>query len=845
MHNFKNSFKHSLPLLLVLTLLLCTLPGIIVIATAGGPPSSPDIIFTGTDEDITASFKDPAFLAAVRKIVGKAEGPILDSDVAGIKELYVDSWKTENIIYDLSGIEHFESLTDLSCSDQQLKKLDLSNNKMLTDLTCSNNQLAELDLSRNSGLEFLDCEKNQLKELAVSYNLNLICLYCGFNQLKALDLSSNIRLEELAVLDNQFTELDLSENPELNYLECDGNRLIALDLSQYQDDLWFSGSEQQPNLLLSWDEANGYYTKLVALNDPIFADDALSYEGGILKSSSSGLVQSDFQVATGKSGCTLSGCLNLDYKRDEGEFIEISETNFPDPAFREWLLQQWFGKEGLIFLDEIKEIIEMDIDFKGISDLTGIEYFTSLAELHCWGNYLTFMPKLPTSLRGLDCDDNFLIELDLSHCLNDFSFYYGSGQRPKLSLEWDEINGCYSTAVKLNNPIFGNSAITYEDGILQSPNRHLNDISFQVQTGKPGCILSGYLNLAYVNDGEYLEINETNFPDPDFREWLLAQRFGESGLIYLDEIEEITEINLNFTGIADLTGIGYFTSLQELHCMRNGLTFMPELPASLLGLVCDGNRLIALDLSNCASLLWFSGAEQQPTVINLEWDEINNCFSTVIELNSPSFSNEAISYEDGILKSPSRELNNINFQVATGKSGFTLSGTISFKYPEITGVSISGRIRSYDPKLPAIIRLMQDDAVIQEKPVGFEEGYGLREQSFTIYGVEPGTYDLVIIKTAHTRFTVRNVVVGEEDLDLTQDDRPEVQLMALRCGDINSDGLINDADLTVLWRAGNYNRKADEAENRFCDLNGDGLINDADLTILWLAYNYNRGPIVI
>jgi hypothetical protein len=119
------------------------------------------------------------------------------------------------------------------------------------------------------------------------------------------------------------------------------------------------------------------------------------------------------------------------------------------------------------------------------------------------------------------------------------------------------------------------------------------------------------------------------------------------------------------------------------------------------------------------------------------------------------------------------------------------------------------------------------------------------EQEFIFIDVAPGTYDLVIAKDAHTKFTVKNVVVDNRNLDLTEDDRPEVQLMTLRCGDISNDGLINDADLTILWRVGNYNKKAAEAENKWCDLNGDGLINDADLTILWLAYNYNRGEIII
>ncbi|MCL1874042.1 MAG: dockerin type I domain-containing protein, partial [Clostridiales bacterium] len=162
-----------------------------------------------------------------------------------------------------------------------------------------------------------------------------------------------------------------------------------------------------------------------------------------------------------------------------------------------------------------------------------------------------------------------------------------------------------------------------------------------------------------------------------------------------------------------------------------------------------------------------------------------------------------------------------------------------------SGVNLKGKIKSYNPNKTTTVRLMQNGEEKYLTTIKDEIGSGLWEQDFIFTGVTPGTYELVISKDAHTKFTVLNIVVGEEDLDLTEDSRPEVQLMSLRCGDINGNGLINDADLTVLWRAGNYNKKVDEADNRWCDLNGDGLINDADLTILWLVYNYNRGAIII
>ena len=43
-------------------------------------------------------------------------------------------------------------------------------------------------------------------------------------------------------------------------------------------------------------------------------------------------------------------------------------------------------------------------------------------------------------------------------------------------------------------------------------------------------------------------------------------------------------------------------------------------------------------------------------------------------------------------------------------------------------------------------------------------------------------------------------------VDLTQDSRPEVRLMTLPCGDINGDGMINNADVAILWLQANFNK---------------------------------------
>ena len=109
----------------------------------------------------------------------------------------------------------------------------------------------------------------------------------------------------------------------------------------------------------------------------------------------------------------------------------------------------------------------------------------------------------------------------------------------------------------------------------------------------------------------------------------------------------------------------------------------------------------------------------------------------------------------------------------------------------------------------------------------------------------PGEYSLVVTKSGHTSFTVQTVVVGDEDVDLADDNLPEARLMALPCGDVNGDGMINSADLAINWRSDNFNRSAAQAAEPLCGLDGDGMVNSGDLVLLWLASNFNKGAVSI
>ena len=92
-------------------------------------------------------------------------------------------------ISDLTGIEYFIKLTDLSCSDNQLVKLNITQNYLLENLFCENNNLTNIDLSSQSQI--------------LGTNL-----YLSWNNLSSLDLShfSCGQIIELSLVGNMYLQ---------------------------------------------------------------------------------------------------------------------------------------------------------------------------------------------------------------------------------------------------------------------------------------------------------------------------------------------------------------------------------------------------------------------------------------------------------------------------------------------------------------------------------------------------------------------------------------------------------------------------------------------------------------
>ncbi len=116
---------------------------------------------------------------------------------------------------------------------------------------------------------------------------------------------------------------------------------------------------------------------------------------------------------------------------------------------------------------------------------------------------------------------------------------------------------------------------------------------------------AGLLPLgADAADGD-VEINETNFPDANFRSYVSGSSIDtdQNGVLSQSERESVTTLNVSNKNIASLTGIEWFSRITKLQCGSNQLTVLDVSQNALLQeLYCGANQLTALYLGRNTAL---------------------------------------------------------------------------------------------------------------------------------------------------------------------------------------------------------------------------------------------------
>ncbi len=140
-------------------------------------------------------------------------------------------------------------------------------------------------------------------------------------------------------------------------------------------------------------------------------------------------------------------------------------------------------------------------------------------------------------------------------------------------------------------------------------------------------------DTVYADEIQPVMINETNFPDANFRSVISTADYDRdgNGILDAEEIKLIRNIYCDNKGIKSLQGIEYFVELQGLYCTFNEIeTWDLSNNKELRGVWCSNNKFTSLDFTPNPELMWVYCYECNLTSLNVA----NNPKMAFIECNT-------------------------------------------------------------------------------------------------------------------------------------------------------------------------------------------------------------------
>ena len=247
---------------------------------------------------------------------------------------------------------------------------------------------------------------------------------------------------------------------------------------------------------------------------------------------------------------------------------------------------------------------------------------TQLTQLDCHNNKLTELNvKQNGGLTSLICNDNQLTTLNLSqnHSLSNLNC-----ARNRLAcVDVTRINGTIAAggnrcpiAVRTDGtfdlttlPDFDVSKATFLNGgsvsgTMLNVDAGANEVSYQYNCGNG-------VNPTFIFETS-LPINEDNFPDDSFRNYIKTYKAGGRDVLTVEERSKVETIEVEGKNISRLEGIEAFPNLKVLKCGNNSIQKLDlRQNPKLETLKCNKNQLTQLDLSKNPDIDYLYCSENQ------------------------------------------------------------------------------------------------------------------------------------------------------------------------------------------------------------------------------------------
>lgn len=294
--------------------------------------------------------------------------------------------------------------------------------------------------------------------------------------------------------------------------------------------------------------------------------------------------------------------------------VMVDATTFPDERFRNWILSQSWGCDGVLTDQEIANVDEINVSYTAVRNLKGVEYFSSLRTLDCGAcGYLTTLDvSRNTALEYLDCRCTKLTTLDVSQNTALKFLNCGEALVEKLSV-LDVTNNtaletlyCYcnhlteldlSQNTALKRLDCDNNQLTSLD---ISQNKALQELDcYENQLTSLDVTQNTALQILYCYNNELtsLDVSQNNTA----LIWLDCHN-NELTTLDVSRATELYHLSCYNNQLTSLT-LSSSTVLKELYCYNNQLTTLDVSQNKRLQyLRCYNNQLTSLDVSEVSDL---------------------------------------------------------------------------------------------------------------------------------------------------------------------------------------------------------------------------------------------------
>jgi Leucine-rich repeat (LRR) protein len=501
---------------------------------------------------------------------------VLTNNMNDIELLILDNYG----ISDLTGIEAMSNLTSLSCYQNNISELDVSQNINLEYLDCSQNNISVIDVSQNTNLLYFYCNQNNLSELDISQNINLISIVLWQNNLSEIDLSQNINLEYFDSNINNISELDVSQNINLVSFYCSQNNISALDVTQNINLENFNFNKNNISELDVTQNIN-----LESLD------------------------------------CGRNNISELDVSQNiKLELLDCGRNNISelDVSQNISLISFYCSQNNISELDVSQNTSLIDIA-ASFNNLTSVDFSQNLylEFINLYNNNLVNIDLGQNSvLKNLFIKFNYLQELDISNCLELTSLSCRFNNLSDLDISQNvNLSELYLNGGNLN--LF--CITTHDvDWANSQPYFFLSDDKFYSENCGQESIITAcfdesaqnYDNTQY-DETIYTLVNQgcfnglTYVPDDVFEQHLIDLGFDDVLDNYLSTyvVQNIEQLYLNNLGIFDLTGIEDFQSLSFFNA--------------------NGIPIDSIDLSSNSSLQYIQVSNSTVSYLNIQNGNVN------------------------------------------------------------------------------------------------------------------------------------------------------------------------------------------------------------------------------